>query len=68
MGGSMGLGVGAAFVAGAEAAIAARCPYIIFTAAGGARMQEGILSLMQMPQDDRRDRRCCARRGCPISS
>jgi acetyl-CoA carboxylase carboxyl transferase subunit beta len=50
MGGSMGLGVGAAFVAGVEAAIAARCPYIIFTAAGGARMQEGILSLMQMPR------------------
>jgi len=50
MGGSMGLAVGAAFVAGVEAAIADRCPYIIFTAAGGARMQEGILSLMQMPR------------------
>jgi acetyl-CoA carboxylase carboxyl transferase subunit beta len=50
MGGSMGMGVGAAFVAGARAAIADRCPYIIFTAAGGARMQEGILSLMQMPK------------------
>ena len=50
MGGSMGLAVGAAFVAGVEAAIAERCPYIIFTAAGGARMQEGILSLMQMPK------------------
>jgi acetyl-CoA carboxylase carboxyl transferase subunit beta len=34
----------------AEAAIAAKCPYIVFTAAGGARMQEGILSLMQMPK------------------
>ena len=50
MGGSMGLAVGAAFVAGVEAAIAERAPYIIFTAAGGARMQEGILSLMQMPK------------------
>ena len=50
MGGSMGLGVGAAFVAGVRAAIEDRCPYIIFTAAGGARMQEGILSLMQMPK------------------
>jgi acetyl-CoA carboxylase carboxyl transferase subunit beta len=50
MGGSMGLAVGAAFVAGARAAIADRCPYIVFTAAGGARMQEGILSLMQMPR------------------
>ena len=50
MGGSMGIGVGAAFVTGVEAAIAARAPYVIFTAAGGARMQEGILSLMQMPR------------------
>ncbi len=50
MGGSMGIAVGAAFVAGVRAAIADRAPYIIFTAAGGARMQEGILSLMQMPK------------------
>ena len=50
MGGSMGVAVGAAFVQGVEAAIARNCPYIIFTAAGGARMQEGILSLMQMPR------------------
>ena len=50
MGGSMGIAVGAAFVAGVHAAIADRAPYIIFTAAGGARMQEGILSLMQMPK------------------
>jgi acetyl-CoA carboxylase carboxyl transferase subunit beta len=50
MGGSMGIGVGAAFLAGVHAAIAAHTPYILFTAAGGARMQEGILSLMQMPR------------------
>jgi acetyl-CoA carboxylase carboxyl transferase subunit beta len=50
MGGSMGVAVGATFVAGARAAIADRVPYILFTAAGGARMQEGILSLMQMPR------------------
>lgn len=50
MGGSMGLGVGAAFLAGARAAVQDKCPYIIFTAAGGARMQEGILALMQMPK------------------
>ena len=50
MGGSMGMGVGAAFVAGARAAIADHCPYVIFTASGGARMQEAILSLMQMPK------------------
>jgi acetyl-CoA carboxylase carboxyl transferase subunit beta len=50
MAGSMGIAVGAAIVAGIRAAIADRCPYILFTAAGGARMQEGILSLMQMPR------------------
>jgi len=50
MGGSMGMAVGQAFIAGVRAAIADRCPYIMFTAAGGARMQEGILSLMQMPR------------------
>ena len=50
MGGSMGAAVGAAFVEGARAAIREQAPYIIFTAAGGARMQEGILSLMQMPR------------------
>jgi acetyl-CoA carboxylase carboxyl transferase subunit beta len=50
MGGSMGQAVGEAFIQGVEAAIAARAPYIAFTASGGARMQEGILSLMQMPR------------------
>jgi acetyl-CoA carboxylase carboxyl transferase subunit beta len=50
MGGSMGMAVGEAFVDAAKAAIKAKCPYVIFTAAGGARMQEGILSLMQMPR------------------
>jgi acetyl-CoA carboxylase carboxyl transferase subunit beta len=50
MGGSMGMAVGAAFVAGAEKAIAEKCGYVVVTAAGGARMQEGILSLMQMPK------------------
>jgi acetyl-CoA carboxylase carboxyl transferase subunit beta len=50
MGGSMGMAVGSAFVAGAEEALKRRCAYIVVTAAGGARMQEGILSLMQMPK------------------
>ena len=50
MGGSMGMAVGTAFCAGAERALSRKCPYIVFTAAGGARMQEGILSLMQMPK------------------
>ena len=50
MGGSMGVAVGEAFVAGVEQAIKRGCPYIAITAAGGARMQEGTLSLMQMPR------------------
>jgi acetyl-CoA carboxylase carboxyl transferase subunit beta len=50
MGGSMGVGVGDAFVAAALAAVEARAPLVVLTAAGGARMQEGILSLMQMPR------------------
>jgi acetyl-CoA carboxylase carboxyl transferase subunit beta len=50
MGGSMGIGVGAAFLAGVRAAIADKVPYIIFTASGGARMQEAVLSLMQLPR------------------
>jgi acetyl-CoA carboxylase carboxyl transferase subunit beta len=50
MGGSMGIAVGAAFLAGVRAAIADKAPYILFTASGGARMQEAILSLMQMPR------------------
>jgi acetyl-CoA carboxylase carboxyl transferase subunit beta len=50
MGGSMGMGVGAAFVQGVREAVKRKAPYIILTAAGGARMQEGILSLMQMPR------------------
>ena len=50
MGGSMGMAVGAAFVAGARAAIADRSPYVVVASGAGARMQEGILSLMQMPK------------------
>jgi acetyl-CoA carboxylase carboxyl transferase subunit beta len=50
MGGSMGIAVGAALVAGVRAAIKDKVPYIIFTASGGARMQEAVLSLMQLPR------------------
>src|SRR3546814_5992700 len=50
MGGSMGVAVGEAVVAGVEQAIKRGCPYVAITAAGGARMQEGTLSLMQMPR------------------
>ena len=50
IGGSMGMGVGEILIQGAQYALAQRLPYIIFSASGGARMQEGILSLMQMPR------------------
>lgn len=50
MAGSMGMYVGNAFLAGVERAVETRRPFIVFAAAGGARMQEGILSLMQMPR------------------
>ncbi|MEM1234193.1 MAG: acetyl-CoA carboxylase, carboxyltransferase subunit beta [Pseudomonadota bacterium] len=50
MAGSMGMYVGNAIIAAAERAVEQRRPLILFSAAGGARMQEGILSLMQMPR------------------
>ena len=50
MGGSLGMAAGESFIKAAETAIAKRAPLIVFTAAGGARMQEGALSLMQMPR------------------
>jgi acetyl-CoA carboxylase carboxyl transferase subunit beta len=50
MGGSMGMYVGNAIIAAAEEAVKLKRPLILFSAAGGARMQEGILSLMQMPR------------------
>ena len=48
MGGSLGMAAGEGFIAAAEAAVARGAPLVAFTAAGGARMQEGALSLMQM--------------------
>jgi len=50
MGGSMGMALGETMIRAAETAVEARAPFIAFTASGGARMQEGILSLMQMPR------------------
>ena len=50
MGGSMGRAVGSAIVKGAKLAVEKKIPFIIFTSSGGARMQEGIVSLMQMPR------------------
>tara|TARA_B110000261_G_C12984732_1_gene317876 strand:- start:362 stop:949 length:588 start_codon:yes stop_codon:yes gene_type:complete len=50
MGGSMGMYVGNAIIVAAKRAIKLKRPLVLFSAAGGARMQEGILSLMQMPR------------------
>ena len=50
MGGSMGRAVGSAIVKGAEISVKNKKPYLLFTCSGGARMQEGIISLMQMPR------------------
>jgi len=50
MGGSLGMAAGQAIVTGMMRAVAKHAPFILFAASGGARMQEGILSLMQMPR------------------
>ena len=50
MGGSMGIAVGNAILKAAELAVSKKAPLIIFPSSGGARMQEGILSLMQLPR------------------
>ncbi|MGD1037066.1 MAG: acetyl-CoA carboxylase, carboxyltransferase subunit beta [Roseiarcus sp.] len=49
-GGTLGIAVGEAIVSGMSEAVARRTPFIIFTASGGARMQEGMFALMQMPR------------------
>ena len=50
LGGSLGLAAGEAIVTGMLTAVERKAPFIIFTASGGARMQEGMFSLMQMPR------------------
>ena len=50
MGGSLGMAAGEGFIRAAQYAVANKLPMVAFTAAGGARMQEGALSLMQMPR------------------
>jgi acetyl-CoA carboxylase carboxyl transferase subunit beta len=50
LGGSLGMAVGEALVLAMQAAVEERRPFILFVSSGGARMQEGILSLMQMPR------------------
>jgi acetyl-CoA carboxylase carboxyl transferase subunit beta len=50
MGGSLGMAAGEAIVHGFETALVMKRPLVLFAASGGARMQEGILSLMQLPR------------------
>ena len=50
MGGSLGMAAGEAFLRGVDGALERRTPFVLFAASGGARMQEGIFSLMQMPR------------------
>lgn len=49
-GGSLGMAAGEAIISAFERAIEEKCPLVLFPASGGARMQEGILSLMQLPR------------------
>jgi len=50
IGGSLGMATGSAIITGLETAARRKTPFVLFVASGGARMQEGILSLMQMPR------------------
>ena len=50
LGGSLGMAAGEAMITAMGVAVEQRCPFILFVSSGGARMQEGILSLMQMPR------------------
>jgi len=50
IGGSLGMAAGEAIIKGFEVAVERRLPLVLFAASGGARMQEGILSLMQLPR------------------
>jgi acetyl-CoA carboxylase carboxyl transferase subunit beta len=50
IGGSLGMAAGDAIIAAMRHAVSKRCPFVMFVASGGARMQEGILSLMQLPR------------------
>ena len=67
IGGSMGSVVGERFVRGVETAIEQKVPFICFTATGGARMQEGLLSLMQMAKTNAALTRL-AKKGLPYIS
>ena len=50
MGGSLGMAAGQGIITGLETAVSRKTAFVLFVASGGARMQEGVLSLMQMPR------------------
>ncbi len=50
MGGSLGMAAGQGIITGLETALRLKTPFVLFVSSGGARMQEGVLSLMQMPR------------------
>jgi len=62
MAGSLGMAAGAAVIRGLETAVEKSCPFVLFAASGGARMQEGILALMQMPRTTIAVQRLCEAR------
>ncbi|WP_297364032.1 acetyl-CoA carboxylase, carboxyltransferase subunit beta [Acidiferrobacter sp.] len=67
MGGSMGSVVGERFVRGVDTCLAERLPFVCFAASGGARMQEGLISLMQMAKTSAA-LTCLADQGLPFIS
>jgi acetyl-CoA carboxylase carboxyl transferase subunit beta len=67
MGGSLGMAAAEAIICGAKAACDRAAPFVLFAASGGARMQEGILSLMQLPRTTAAVR-WSRKRVCPTSS
>ncbi len=68
MGGSLGMAAGEALITGMMKAVEDKTPFVLFTASGGARMQEGILSLMQMPRVTVGGSGPCVKKVSPTSS
>ena len=62
MAGSLGMAAAEAVIKGLETAVEKSCPFVLFAASGGARMQEGILALMQMPRTTIAVQRLCEAR------
>ena len=67
MGGSLGMAAGEAIIHAFDTALDKKRPLVLFAASGGARMQEGILSLMQLPRTTVGGRPAARKPACPIS-